>query len=53
MTELEPLADLVRVHAGGLHADVTVQAAAELDLTVGEELRFVVKATEVAVYPRS
>jgi molybdate transport system ATP-binding protein len=53
VTELEPLADLIRVHAGPLHADVTVQAAAELELTVGQLVRFVVKATEVSVYPRS
>ena len=32
ITEIEPLADLIRVHAGALHADVTVQAAAELYL---------------------
>ena len=53
VTELEPLADLIRVHAGLLHADVTVQAAAELDLAAGQPVRFVVKATEVSVYPRS
>ena len=35
ITEIEPLADLIRVHAGPLHADVTVQAAAELDLEAG------------------
>lgn len=50
VTELEPLADLVRVHAGPLHADVTVQAAAELALDVGHRVTFAVKATEVAVY---
>jgi molybdate transport system ATP-binding protein len=53
VTELEPLADLVRVHAGPLHADVTVQAAAELELAAGHVVRFVVKATEVSVYSRS
>jgi molybdate transport system ATP-binding protein len=50
ITEIEPLADLVRVHAGPLHADVTVQAAAELDLVTGLVATFSVKATEVAVY---
>jgi molybdate transport system ATP-binding protein len=53
VTELEPLADLVRVHAGPLHADVTVQATAELRLEVGQAVTFSVKATEVAVYGRS
>jgi molybdate transport system ATP-binding protein len=53
ITEIEPLADLIRVHAGPLHADVTVQAAAELDLEAGLVVTFSVKATEVAVYPRS
>jgi molybdate transport system ATP-binding protein len=50
VTELEPLADRVRVHAGELHADVTVQAVAALDLEVGMPVVFSVKATEVAVY---
>jgi molybdate transport system ATP-binding protein len=50
ITELEPLADLVRVHAGPLHADVTVQAAAALALETGLVVTFSVKATEVAVY---
>jgi molybdate transport system ATP-binding protein len=53
VTELEPLADLIRVHAGSLHADVTVQAAAELMLEAGLVVTFSVKATEVAVYRRS
>jgi molybdate transport system ATP-binding protein len=50
ITEIEPLADLIRVHAGPLHADVTVQAAAELSLEAGLMVTFSVKATEVAVY---
>jgi molybdate transport system ATP-binding protein len=53
VTELEPLANLIRVHAGALHADVTVQAAAELELAAGQVVRFVVKATEVSVYSHS
>jgi molybdate transport system ATP-binding protein len=53
ISELEPMADLVRVHAGPLHADVTVQAAAALDLVAGLAVTFSVKATEVSVYPRA
>jgi len=52
LTEIEPLADLIRVHADSLHADVTVQAAAELSLEAGLRVTFLVKATEVAVYAR-
>jgi molybdate transport system ATP-binding protein len=52
ITEIEPLADLIRVHAGALHADVTVQAAAELELSAGLIVTFLVKATEVSVYSR-
>ena len=47
ITEIEPLADLIRVHAGSLHADVTVQAAADLSLDAGLQVTFLVKATEV------
>ena len=50
LTEVEPLADRIRVHAGTLHADVTVQAAAELELITGLVVTFLVKATEVSVY---
>jgi molybdate transport system ATP-binding protein len=50
ITEIEPLADLIRVHAGTLHADVTVQSAAELELMAGQVVTFSVKATEVSVY---
>ena len=35
VTDVEPRADLVRVHAGELAADVTVQAAADLELAPG------------------
>jgi molybdopterin-binding protein len=41
------------VHAGSLHADVTVQAAAELELEAGRIVTFSVKATEISVYRRS
>jgi molybdate transport system ATP-binding protein len=50
VTEVEPRADLVRVHAGDLAADVTVQAAADLELAAGSRVTFAVKATEVSVY---
>jgi len=50
LTEIEPLGDLIRVHAGSLHADVTVQAVAQLSLEVGLPVTFTIKATEVAVY---
>ena len=50
VTEVEPRADLLRVHARDLSADVTVQAAADLELSVGDRVTFSVKATEVSVY---
>jgi molybdate transport system ATP-binding protein len=50
VTDVEPRADLVRVHAGDLAADITVQAAADLELAPGSRVTFTVKATEVAVY---
>lgn len=52
VSELQPLGDRVRVHAGGLSADVTPAAAAELELVPGARTQFVVKATEVEVYRR-
>ena len=51
ITHLEPLDDRVRVHADELSADVTPQAAADLDLAPGATVHFTIKATEVAVYP--
>jgi len=50
VTDVEPRADLVRVHAADLAADVTVQAAADLELAAGSRVTFTVKATEVSVY---
>ncbi len=50
ITEVEPRADVIRVHAADLAADVTVQAAADLELVAGARVTFSVKATEVAVY---
>jgi len=51
VTELEPHGDQVRVRSEHLTADVTVQAVADLALVPGDEVVFVVKASEVAVYP--
>ena len=51
VTDVEPRADLIRVHARDLAADVTVQAAADLELVAGSRVTFTVKATEVSVYP--
>ena len=51
VTHLEPLGDRVRVHAAELSADITPQAAADLDLAPGAPVLFTIKATEVAVYP--
>ena len=50
VSQVEPLADLIRVRADELAADITIQAAAELDLEPGQIVTFSVKATEVAVY---
>ena len=52
VTDLEPRGDQVRVRAGGLAADVTAHAAADLDLAPGTRVTFSVKAAEVAVYAR-
>ena len=50
VTDLEVRGDQVRLHAGELSAEITAQAAADLDVHVGVDVHFVVKATEVAVY---
>jgi molybdate transport system ATP-binding protein len=56
VTELEPRGDVVRVHtapvpgASGLLADVTVAAAADLELQPGARVYCAVKATEVTIY---
>ena len=52
VTALEPMGDTIRVRAGDLAADVTLAAAAELDLAPGRDILFVVKATEVVVHAR-
>lgn len=58
VTELEPRGDVIRVHAvdaadsaSTLLADVTAAAVADLELLPGLDVHFVVKATEVSVYP--
>jgi molybdate transport system ATP-binding protein len=50
LTDLEVRGDQVRLHAGDLSAEITAHAAADLDIRVGGEVEFVVKASEVAVY---
>lgn len=50
VTEVEPRAELIRIRAGDLAADITVQAAADLELQPGDSVVFSVKATEVTVY---
>ena len=56
LTELEPRGDVVRLHtapvpgAGGLLADVTVAAAADLGLQPGASVFCAIKATEVTIY---
>ncbi len=52
VTELHPHGDWIRVRAGDLSADVTPAAVADLGLTPGARVHFVVKATEVQVYRR-
>jgi len=58
IAELEPRGELVRVTsadiaggAGGLVADITAAAAADLDLVPGKRVHYAVKATEVTIYP--
>lgn len=51
ITDLEPHGDQIRVHAGGLSADITPAASADLGLTPGMTVYFVIKAAAIAVYP--
>ena len=54
ITDLEPHGDGIRVRAGKgglLSADITTAAAADLGLTPGMQVYFVVKAGAVAIYP--
>lgn len=48
---LEPQGHLVRVRAGGLAADITMAAVAELGLGPAVPVWLAVKAAEVALYP--
>ena len=54
---LEPRGDVVRLRAevgdGAVAADVTPAAVADLALATGDQVWFVVKATEVAIHPAS
>ncbi len=53
LSSVEPHSGHLRVRGGGLSADVTPRAVAELGLAPGVPAVFVVKATEVTVYPRA
>lgn len=50
ITDLEPHGDQIRVRAGGLAADITPAASADLGLVPGMTVHFVVKAAAVTVY---
>ncbi len=50
ITHLDPHGGRIRVRTAELSADITPQAAAELDLTPGSRAFFAIKATEIAVY---
>ncbi|MFF2345772.1 sulfate/molybdate ABC transporter ATP-binding protein [Pseudarthrobacter sp. NPDC058119] len=50
ITDLEPHGDQIRVRAGGLAADITPAASADLGLAPGMTVHFVVKAAAVSVY---
>ena len=51
ITDLEPHGDRIRVRAGGLAADITPSASADLGLVPGMTVYFVVKAAAVSIYP--
>ncbi|KRE91048.1 MULTISPECIES: sulfate/molybdate ABC transporter ATP-binding protein [unclassified Arthrobacter] len=50
ISDLEPHGDQIRVRAGGLAADITPAASADLGLAPGMTVHFVVKAAAVSVY---
>ena len=52
VSDLDQRGELVSVRAGHLSADITAAAAADLDLVPGMQVYFVVKSTEVTLYPR-
>lgn len=47
---IEPQRHLVRIRGGGLSADITPAAVAELRLATGDRVHFAVKAAEVRLY---
>jgi molybdate transport system ATP-binding protein len=51
VTELEQHGDQIRVRGGGMSADITPAASADLGLAPGMTVYFVIKAAAVAVYP--
>lgn len=51
ITDLEPHGDQIRVRGGGLAADITPAALADLGLVPGMTVHLVVKAAAVSVYP--
>ncbi|MDR6506864.1 ABC transporter ATP-binding protein [Arthrobacter oryzae] len=51
ITDLEQHGDQIRVRAGGMSADITPAASADLGLAPGMTVYFVIKAAIVAVYP--
>jgi molybdate transport system ATP-binding protein len=51
VTALEPLSHLIRIRSGNLSADITPASVAELNLSIGADLYFAVKAAEVSLYP--
>jgi molybdate transport system ATP-binding protein len=51
ITDLEPHGDQIRVRAGGLSADITPAASADLGLIPGMTVHFVIKATAIAIHP--
>lgn len=48
---IENRAGTCRVHAGGVQADITLAAAAELGLDVGRDVHLMVKAMEITLHP--
>ena len=51
ITDLEPHGDQIRVRAGGLAADITPSASADLGLAPGMTVHFVIKAAAVGIHP--
>ncbi|MGJ9421198.1 sulfate/molybdate ABC transporter ATP-binding protein [Aeromicrobium sp. CF3.5] len=49
--QIEPLGSQMRIRSGGLSADVTAAAVAELDLAPDRDIVLVVKASEVSIHP--